>query len=50
MTLKDAIIDLLMKENPGLLPDEAEWEADAILYRKDIYELAKAKVYISEAE
>jgi len=39
--IKEEIIRILKQDNPGLLPDEAEREAEAILYRKDIYEQAK---------
>ena len=39
--LKEEIIRLLEQENPGLLPDEAKREAEAILYRKNTYEQAK---------
>lgn len=35
------VIKLLEEENPGLLPDEAEQEAERVLYRKDLYEQAK---------
>lgn len=35
------IIRLLLLDNSGLLPDEAEREAAAILYRKEVYEQGK---------
>lgn len=46
--IKAQIIKMLQEENPGLLPDEAEDEAEAILYRIDIYEKAKALVFLSD--
>lgn len=39
--IKREIIKLLEQDNPGLLPDEADREAEAILYRKELYEQAK---------
>lgn len=42
--LKDEIIKILEELNPGLLPDEAEREAEMILYRKEVYEQAKFKL------
>ena len=42
--MKEEIINILEKENPGLLPDEAAREAEAILYRKDVYEEAKYRL------
>lgn len=39
--LKKEIIRLLEEDNGGLLPDEAEREAEAIMYRKETYEQAK---------
>jgi len=39
--LKNEIVRLIMEDNPGYLPDEAEQEAERILYRKDTYEQAK---------
>ena len=39
--IKQEIIRLLEQDNGGILPDEAEREAEAIIYRKEIYEQAK---------
>lgn len=44
LVMKEEIIKILEAENPGLLPDEAEIEANKILYRKDIYEEAKSNL------
>ena len=43
--IKEEIIRILEQDNPGILPDEAEREAEAILYRKNTYEQAKFNVY-----
>lgn len=48
MTLKDKIIGLLYAENPGKLPDEINREAEDILYRKDLYERAKALLLLED--
>lgn len=48
--LKKIIIDLVIAENPdGWLLDEAEWEANSILYRKDIYDKAIRIFYDNQA-
>lgn len=39
--IKEKIKDILKEDNPGLLPDELESEAERILYKKEVYEQAK---------
>lgn len=39
--IKVEVIRLLEEENPGLLRDEADHEADRIMYRINMYEQAK---------
>jgi hypothetical protein len=39
--IKKEILRILHEDNPGILPDEAELEAERILYRKNTYEQAK---------
>lgn len=46
--LRERIIKILEEENPGLLPDEAGWEADSILYRKEIYMRALSQSLIEQ--
>ena len=39
------IEQLLMEDNPGLLPDEAYRQATMMLFRNDIYEKAKRELF-----
>lgn len=35
--VKNVIRRKLLEQNPGLLPDEADREVEAVMYRKELY-------------
>lgn len=46
--IQERVRRILLEENPGLLPDEATWEAERIMYRKEVYERAKYETAFNE--